>query len=100
PKGRDLVAAIESYERFSFLSAMIVFSRQRTGGEALEAELVPRDPTGLPVSVAIDWNTPMRIGNEWFDKLAEVARMKDRAKRKDALEKWSSEIDELKAKYP
>jgi hypothetical protein len=43
----------------------------------------------------IDWNVPMKFGNQWYDRLADTARIKDPRERTAALARFDAELKGL-----
>jgi hypothetical protein len=52
-------------------------------------------PTPLELKNSIDWNEPLRVGNEWYDRMAAAARIRDRLARREAAAQFESEMKKL-----
>jgi hypothetical protein len=97
-----LANRIDLGDRFRFLDAVCALDRQ---GPAVlqklfgETSLTTEEgPLQKAVSDALfDWNEPLRMGNEWFDREVAVYRMTDHKKRDEALEQLHFDIEQMTA---
>ena len=54
---------------------------------------------GKLATSVIDWDTTLRIGNGWYDRLAKIMRIEDRAQRKWELGKVEQDLKKLNEKH-
>jgi hypothetical protein len=101
PRMRD---KIEPGERFCLLD--IVGLVARNGFEEFRGLFGPGPPATinekrmfLLLAAIVDFNVMMRVGNSWYDRLADALREPTHTKRAEALRKVAGEIDKLKASY-
>lgn len=90
-----MVDSLDHMERYSFLSTCSTVARdgplvlgQLTDGPAKDDHLLGRALNGL-AHHATDWNIPLRMGNDYFDRMVAMSKEPDRAARAarfDALE--------------
>jgi hypothetical protein len=99
-----LAQTLDLGERFMLLDASAHLARgsvdvltdHGTDGKPLDVLLRALD------NPAIDWNVPLRMGNEWYDRIKSTAAIADRQKRKAAIDALDGELMKLseKIKYP
>lgn len=93
---------IESGERFWYLSRITLAARK--GPAFLEKLGVCEPPVGSTVKsligpiagMDIDWDIVLRVGNSWFDRLADSLRKPTRTERREALGKIIDDIRNVK----
>ena len=105
---RDLVAlpnfammarSLDKMERLAALDAFMHVGGGR-GGEAFAAVTGGASDDFADNAfnaVSIDWNFVLRQTNRWYDRLAEAARLPDRAARETALQQIEADIQQLAA---
>jgi hypothetical protein len=103
PPMPKMVDKIDPSERFTFLDAVAFTAREGlssfpavTGdGNVKQKGVVPSlvDSVGS----VVDWDVVLRMGNSWYDRLADAYRKPPRAERKAALEKLDEEIRKVAA---
>lgn len=69
------------------------FFRRLTGAPPAKPSIESKIVGGL-IST-IDWDVPLRMTNEWFDKLTRATRIADRHERRAALDEYSTELHKL-----
>jgi hypothetical protein len=101
PPMPGIVDRIDVGDRFRFLDAVCVLSRQ--GPSALQQLFgdfsASSDDGALQTAVAdnlFDWNEPLRSGNQWFDKQTAICRISDRKQREKALQESRQELQTMK----
>jgi hypothetical protein len=98
----SLADRIDLGDRFRYLDAVCVL--QRNGPAAVQQLFgetsLSADESSLQKAVSdlmFDWNEPLRMGNQWFDKEIAIYRMTDRVRREEALEKLHTELEQMVA---
>ncbi len=101
PPMPNIVDRIDVGDRFRFLDAVCVLSRQ--GPSALQQLLgdfsASSDDGALRTAVddnQFDWNEPLKSGNQWFDKQGAICRISDRKQREKALQESRQELQTMK----
>ncbi len=86
-------------ERYMFLDACTHLARDTAGvKEFISIEYdgsLSSTLTGLLAKRLIDWDEPMKIGNQWYDKLVEAARKPSYLEKKEALDVIDAELKKL-----
>jgi hypothetical protein len=100
PQLSRLADRIDMGDRLRFLDVVCVLDRkgpaalqQLFGETSLTAE-----ESSLQKAVSellFDWNEPLRMGNEWFDREAAVYRMTDRIEREKALGQIHVDLEQM-----
>jgi len=94
----DMAEKINVGERCFFLDIVQMLVREGSA-EGLEQIFGTDDKVGgLSSRLAgstIDWNTTMRFGNGWYDRLVEVTQTKNYQDRKQALERIDQDLKKL-----
>lgn len=91
-------------ERFNLLDAVCGGARKGVGSLRALGELTA-DENRMPGfldfvgNLLIDWNVPLRAGNEWFDRLDAVLDAPTKEKRNELLAKFDQDVHELRAKF-
>jgi hypothetical protein len=97
-----LADKVDLTERFEFLD--IAMAVDRNGLQALvDLGLDPRAPQAADARARriledIDWDSALRTGNRWYDRLAAALRLTDRAARQERLNRLEQEVGELRQK--
>lgn len=98
----SLADRIDLGDRFRYLDAVCVL--QRNGPAAIQQLFgetsLSAEESSLQKAVSdlmFDWNEPLRMGNQWFDKEIAIYRMTDRVKREESLEKLHTELEQMVA---
>ena len=91
---------IDLTERFMFMDSMQMV--RRGGGKALNELSGGGSSAGAGlfdwgVLWMIDWRPAARNGNLWYDRMADAARIPDRAERVQAFEKMERELRQMRA---
>jgi RNA polymerase sigma factor (sigma-70 family) len=90
--------------RFTFLNTTMLVRRDPIKTLNLLAILTGRprplprgeNPEAQPVLVdSVDWDSLLRAGNVWYDRLVAAHRMKDRAAREKAIDRIEAEVKAL-----
>jgi hypothetical protein len=97
PPTRPLADTIDVAERFEYLDIAAEF--KRVGLSAVHA-LSGSAKSGIRgktradtlIIGAIDWNQALRIGNPWYDRMAEACRKPTRAQRAAAILQFSQDL--------
>ncbi|HEY2881993.1 MAG TPA: hypothetical protein VGJ15_06155, partial [Pirellulales bacterium] len=105
PPVTNLAEVIDYGSRYRFLDAVCLLNRR--GAKALEqvfAELpFGGEQAAFQQAIAdkqFDWNEPLRLGNEWFDKQVVTCRLTDRTKRAEALQALQIDLEEMSREPP
>ncbi len=92
---------IDFAERYLFLDDITTMARDGLESLKRHFDLVANDTDkGLldeAAKVTINWNRSLRLGNFWYDRVAEAYRKPTRASRKAALGKIDEELSKLAA---
>jgi hypothetical protein len=91
---------IDTWERFTFLDTVQLLRR---GGLALLEGGGPDGPRKVKRPTAeelmalelIDWESALRVGNRWYDRLTTALRLRDRAAREKELARTEEDLDAL-----
>jgi hypothetical protein len=90
---------VDLTERFMFLDTMMLLRRRGLGNlddlgfRPAPAALAPKEQEA--VEAAIDWDSVLRTGNQWYDRLAGALRVKDRAARERQLDQIDKDLKAL-----
>jgi len=102
PPFPPLADKIDLAERFVYLETMQLIRRR--GPSALDALVGGSARKGTPGEIKgvekIDWEPALINGNQWYDRLADALRQKDRAERKKALGQIDNDLQALKKGIP
>jgi len=90
PRCCDIGRCLNRSERFTCLDAITAMARGARVGD-----LADNGVGRMSVRVSIDWNVPLRMGNECFDELVAAASIPRFADREAALERAEAQILEL-----
>jgi membrane protease YdiL (CAAX protease family) len=111
PPMPTMAEKLDTAERFTYLNNVSDFSREGrasvvdlarladnadlNGSKALKStvQLLTRHSKGT----AIDWDLILRMGNSWFDRIADAYRKPTRAAQKEAFRKLDEDFRKLKA---
>jgi hypothetical protein len=104
PPMAPLADKVDLGERFMFLDSVMLLRRH--GPRFLEGlsatgplkEPVPKepDPKEQQALDAIDWDTILRTGNRWYDRMVAALRVQDRAAREKQLDRIEEDLKKLK----
>ena len=92
PRRPDVVERIDITERCGFLDAVQMMARSgstRALGEA-SGNLLP-----VPSKTSVEWDTVMRTGNQWYDRIAQAMRRESRAARNAELAAIEKDVKQL-----
>jgi hypothetical protein len=93
----DMAAKLDLHDRFMFLDAVVVADRD--GIEALkDLGTGPKatDPQAKRLREGVDWETVLRRGNRWYDRIVTAMRVRDQAERDKQLANLEEELRKLK----
>jgi len=96
----ELVPTFDISERFILLDAIQLVSREGLGSLTQLTDGSPKSSSSTALTLigqGIDWDVPLRMGNERFDRLAGAARTEDRSERQKALEAFDADLRKLGA---
>jgi hypothetical protein len=110
PPMPPLAERIDVGERLDFLNIVSDFSRhdrasllQIASGADLEllgAEKLRRAAEAIAnysADTRVDWGIPLRVGNSWFDRIADAYRKPTGIRRQQALDKIAADFQKLRA---
>jgi hypothetical protein len=89
-------------ERYTYLDNVAVCYRDGLNGLASLAKInkpYKKILTSLVYygkGTEVDWNVSLRMGNAWFDRIADACRKPTRIERKEALRKIDEDLDKIK----
>jgi acetyl esterase/lipase len=106
PPMAKMVDKIDVAERFMYLDCVRIVARQ--GISTLSSWTGAIESTSMSkgmfesvidsmAGAAIDWDQVLRMGNSWYDRLADACRKPTRAERESALHKLDDDIHKLAA---
>lgn len=102
PPPPSSVDKIDNAERFMYLDCVCVIAR--VGPDALDAltdgvddDLAPNALKRALTNSFIDWNTVLRMGNRFYDRLVAAGKMKDAGQREKAMDKIDEDIKKVAA---
>jgi hypothetical protein len=102
PPFPPLADKIDLAERFMYLEALQLIRRR--GFSALDALIGNAARKGTPGEIKdmqkIDWEPALIDGNQWYDRLADATRQKERADRKKALAQIENDLKAVKKNIP
>lgn len=95
----DMVGKIDLTERYMYLDCAMTLAVK--GPEGI-GELAGGGSDGLDKAIgkllglaAIDWNEPLKIGNQWYDRMVEAGRKTPYDKKIEALDAFDDELKKL-----
>jgi hypothetical protein len=96
----SLADRINLADRFRYLDTVCLVDQKGSGAlQQLFGEMsLTSEESALQKATSdllFDWNEPLRMGNEWFDREAAVYRMTNRAEREIALEKLHADLEQM-----
>jgi hypothetical protein len=101
----SLADDIDLWQRFKFLyllqeievGGMRAMEGIISGGHAKEdAEAQKRHAKWKPALDNTDWNTVLRIGNHWYDRIVAALRIEDRAARQKRITQLEEDLEKLR----
>jgi hypothetical protein len=101
PPVPDIAGKVDLAERFMFLDSVMLLDRH--GIKYLETVAGSGEGNKIAGYVGdwliygIDWDPALRTGNQWYDRLADALRDKDRPDREDKLKDFQTELKETRA---
>jgi hypothetical protein len=98
PRFPDLIPTFDISERFILLDAIQRVSQEGLGSLAGLAGPSAEHSSSAILNVigqGVDWDVPLRMGNEWFDRLAGAARIENRTERQKSLEAFDADLRQL-----
>ncbi len=99
PPLAGIADVFETGERFFFLDAVSwvakrgVYAIRALSGDT-KAPLTSKRAVEASDAV-IDWDVSLRIGNQWFDRLVSISRIKDLNKRKESLDSYEKDLRQV-----
>lgn len=98
PRVTDMVAKIDVGERYMFLDSVSTLAvegpgalTELTGSDETTSETL----TNLLGKKLIDWNEPLRIGNQWYDRMVAAGRITPYQKKIEAMDAFDEDLDKL-----
>jgi hypothetical protein len=94
----DLVPTFDVSERFILLDAIQRVSQEGLGSLAGLTGASAEHSSSATLNVigqGVDWDVPLRMGNEWFDRLAGAALIEDRTERQKSLAAFDADLHQL-----
>jgi hypothetical protein len=85
---------VDLLERLGYLDLIQTLDREGLPPEVSDM-LTPEELKQLQGSTQILWETAMRTGNRWFDRIVAVLRLPNRAAREKALDEIDQELEAL-----
>ena len=103
PPRKSMADVLDQGERLMYLDSVCWISR--TGMRKLStlsalSAVGDGSPPTLPdiaMDLVIDWDVPLKVGNEWYDRFVKVARIEDPKKRVDVLRKIKDDLKKAQA---
>jgi type II secretory pathway pseudopilin PulG len=101
PPMPKMVDKIVTGERFMFLDAVSMMARRgpaemgRLAGGSAEAKGFAASLANAAANAAINWDEPMRMGNEWYDRYAAAFAKPTRAERDAALREIEKDVKQM-----
>jgi hypothetical protein len=89
---------IDFADRFVFLEAFQLFRRGEPSTLAFYTDADSFDnpaPEVLKALETVDWETALRNGNKWFDRIVAALRLKDRTEREKEFDKIAAEAEAM-----
>lgn len=95
----DMTGKIDVAERFAFLDMTQMLARNGADGlNDIVWQIIDFDKLfATPLAVSVDWNTVLRIGNRWYDRLAAALRKRNRTEMKKALDEFDADLKKASA---
>jgi len=98
PPMTPVAEIIDEGERYVFLDSVTHLARNTPG----VMEMLGADADGPGATLTkmlsktlIDWNEPMKIGNHWYDRIAEVGRKPTFEERREAYATFDEEVKKM-----
>ncbi|MDA0659573.1 MAG: hypothetical protein O3C60_12110 [Planctomycetota bacterium] len=91
PQRTSIVDTIDTWERFKFVDSVLAYSH----GDWIHPYLLE---AGVPESLSwpsINWNEPLRIGNQWFDRLVTAAKISNPGARTLAFDTIYTDLEQF-----
>ena len=85
----DIAESLDTGERFLYLDTVARYARGHS-----PAAIVRHLPQTIDDG-RIDWNAPLRSGNQWFDRMVTIARMPESKTRRDAEHRLDDDLKRL-----
>jgi hypothetical protein len=100
PPLSSLADRINLADRFRYLDTVCLLDKKGSGAlKQLFGEMsLTAEESALQKATSdllFDWNEPLRMGNEWFDRQTAVYRMTNRPEREKALEKLHEDLEQM-----
>ena len=93
PPVSDIAFTLTEGERLFYLDSVMHLASGKLVDEAFLVDA--NSPLNLVSKVAINWNHVLRQGNQWYDRLTEVARKPTREKRIQAFNQIDNELRQI-----
>jgi hypothetical protein len=106
PPLHGVADSFDTGERFFFLDAVSwvakrgIYAIRALSGDT-KAQITSKGAVDASDAL-IDWDVPLQVGNEWFDRFVSISRVKDLDKRKGLLQRYEKDLKEVwpRAKEP
>ncbi|MEX2138758.1 MAG: hypothetical protein WD894_05815 [Pirellulales bacterium] len=92
PPMRSMANALDRGERLMYLDSVCWIARRGASAMKHLTGMIIETPPGMSDLLAnvagdvlIDWNVPLKVGNEWYDRYVEAAAIEDAKERLKAL---------------
>ncbi|HEV3437375.1 MAG TPA: hypothetical protein VG122_08450, partial [Gemmata sp.] len=97
PPMASMADKIDLFERFSYLQTMQLIRRGSSGMFEDPVTGKPRKPTPdeLKALEMIDWESALKEGNTWYNRMVVALRLKDRVEREKEFDKIEKELEVL-----
>ncbi len=90
-----LAETFDRDERLALVTSVLAFSGQRKQDNYSIDDILEVPELGPLTQASVDWNIVLRVGNEWYDKLARMARQDTRVERQELLEALHRDFDAI-----
>ena len=103
PPRKSMADMLDQGERLMYLDSVCWIARTGTQklstlsalsavGDAAQPNLAD-----IAVDLVIDWDVPLKVGNQWYDRLVKVARIEDAKTRLDVLRQFKDDLKKAQA---
>jgi hypothetical protein len=103
PPRKSMSDMLDQGERLMYLDSVCWIARTGTHKlsklSALSAgsDSAPPNLADIAMDLVIDWDVPLKVGNQWYDRLVKVARIEDAKKRLDILREYKYDLKQAQA---
>jgi len=100
PPMPELINRIDLGDRYRFLNLLCLLDQKGPAvlQQILGATLASAEDSALQKAASdtfFDWNEPLKMGNQWFDRQVAICRLTSRHDRQLALEKSAAELQQM-----